>query len=143
VLMSLRAAKPLVSVLVVMLLQSCAGSDSASAPSSTTTTVAAADSVPPVDADVAAVALAIDSLTPGDPAGFAPEVLEEVDDVASILPPGATLDADAASIVVDGDAATVDATLTMPDGSTERHWVLLDRRDDAWLVVLTIPLPAS
>jgi hypothetical protein len=133
------------SVLVVMLLQSCSGSDSATAPSSTTmttTTVAVADSVP-VDADVAAVALAIDALTPGDPAGFAPEVLEEVDDVASILPPGATLDADAASIVVDGDAATVDATLTMPDGSTERHWVLLDRRDDAWLVVLTIPLPAS
>lgn len=136
----------MVLVLVVMLLQSCSGSDSASAPSSTTittATVAVADSVPPIDADVAAVALAIDALTPGDPAGFAPEVLEEVDDVTSILPPGATLDADAASIVVDGDAATVDATLTMPDGSTERHWVLLDRRDDAWLVVLTIPLPAS
>lgn len=126
-----------VGVFVVM------GSDEEAAPTTTTTTTQA-PAPDPLERDRAAVVELIESLRPGSPVGFDPEVWAQAADTDAVLPEGATLEVEPDSVIVDGDTATADVVMSVPGREATRNWVFVRRLDGEWVVYgsMELELPA-
>lgn len=94
----------------------------------------------PAAVDEKKVVRAVAALRPGREGGFTAESLAAVDDLDSVLPPGATVLPVDGSVDVVGDLASVDAVVRAEGHPDRTYWVFLERRDGEWLVYLTLPL---
>ncbi|MEO6469246.1 MAG: hypothetical protein ABIP21_09100 [Acidimicrobiia bacterium] len=87
-----------------------------------------------------AIIARVKSLRTGDSKGFDPAAWAAATDQQAVLPIGATLTPDPKRWELHGEAASIDATLTVPGQSPQRLWVLLHKRDGKWLVYGSMPL---
>ena len=93
--------------------------------------------------DVELVTSVVDSLKPGEPAGFDPQAWSDAVNQQAVLPPGATLTLIRDSVVVTGNEASVDVTMEVPGQPATRNWLFLHKLDGEWLIYGTLPLDTS
>ena len=94
----------------------------------------------PEESEVDKVVEALESLKPGEPAGFDPVSWADAQDTNAILPAGTSVKVIDGSVVVTGTEATADVTVSGSGQPESRSWVFLHKVNDKWLVAGTLPL---
>ena len=87
-----------------------------------------------------AIQRAVESLRPGDPAGFDADSWSAAVNTDQVLPPGATLAVQPDSVIVTGDEATVDVVMAVPGQPDSQSWVFLRKVSGDWVVYGSLPL---
>jgi|GEM_PF-5836377 len=126
-----------VAVLLSAALGCSSGSGSRAAPSTTSTTISRRQ------VEIAAATRVLESLRPGDPAGFDPAAWKDAVDPLAVLPRGAKVSVRADSWVMEGAEASADVMVSAPGVPDQRHWVFLRKNHGHWVVYGTLPLEVS
>lgn len=91
----------------------------------------------------AAVVKVVEQLRSNDASGFDPASWAAAADHAAVIPTGGKLTVDAKTSDVRDDTASVDATLSVPGGASQREWLFLHKANGVWLVYASLPLETA
>jgi hypothetical protein len=97
----------------------------------------------PESAAIDEITEVVEALSAAEPTGFDPAAWSTVTDPSAVLPSGASLEVADGTVVLQGEEASADVTMSVPGQPDTRHWAFLHRVDDAWVVYGTLPLEVA